>query len=76
MEFGPHQIGKLFILTGMVVALAGVLLLVLGKVGLFKLTGDFVFSGKTWKIYLPITSSIILSVILTLVLWLINHFRK
>jgi uncharacterized membrane-anchored protein len=76
MEFGPPQIGKLLILTGVFIALAGVILLILGRLGLFKLPGDLVFSGKNWRVYLPIASSIIISIILTLILWLINYFRK
>jgi hypothetical protein len=40
------------------------------------LPGDLVFSGKNWRVYLPIASSIIISIILTLIFWLINYFRK
>jgi hypothetical protein len=76
MEFGPQQIGKLLILTGVFIVLAGAVLLILGRVGLFKLPGDVVFSGKNWRVYLPIASSIIISIILTLIFWLINYFRK
>lgn len=76
MEFGTQQIGKILILTGLVIALAGALLLILGRIGLFRLPGDFVFSGRNWRIYLPVASSIIISILLTLVLWLINIFRK
>ena len=76
MEFGLHQIGKLLILTGVFIALAGAVLLILGYAGLFKLPGDLVFGGKNWRVYLPIASSIIISIILTLIIWLINYFRK
>ena len=76
MEFGYQQIGKLLILTGIFIALAGGVLLVLGRIGLFKLPGDLVFSGKNWRLYLPIASSIIISIILSLIFWLIHYFRK
>ncbi|HUN55204.1 MAG TPA: DUF2905 domain-containing protein [Smithella sp.] len=76
MEFNPQQIGKLLILTGAFIALAGLMIMILGRVGLFKLPGDLVFGGKNWRIYLPIASSIIISIVLTLILWLINYFRK
>jgi len=76
MEFNPQQIGKLLILTGAFIALAGLMIMILGRAGLFKLPGDLVFGGKNWRIYLPIASSIIISIILTLVLWLINYFSK
>ena len=76
MEFNPQQIGKLLILTGAFIALTGLMIMILGLAGLFKLPGDLVFSGKNWRIYLPIASSIIISIVLTLILWLINYFRK
>ena len=76
MEFNPQQIGKLLILTGALIVLVGSIVMILGRVGIFKLPGDLVFGGKNWRIYLPIASSIIISIILTLILWLISYFRK
>jgi len=76
MEFGSQQIGKFLILTGVFIALVGFMIMILGRTGLFKLPGDLVFSGKNWRIYLPIASSIIISIVLTLILWLISYFRK
>ncbi|MBN1365994.1 MAG: DUF2905 domain-containing protein [Syntrophaceae bacterium] len=76
MELGPQQIGKWLILTGAFIALAGSVIMILGRVGLFKLPGDLVFGGKNWRIYLPIASCIIISVLLTIIIWLINYFRK
>jgi hypothetical protein len=76
MDFGPQQIGKWLIAAGVVIVILGVLVIVLGKIGLFKLPGDLQFGGKNWRIYFPIVSSIILSIILTLILWLINYFRR
>ena len=76
MDFGPQQFGKWLIAAGVVIALVGVLMVLLGRVGLFKLPGDLEFGSKTWRIYIPIASSIVLSVILTLILWLVNHFRR
>ena len=76
MDFGPQQIGKWLIAAGLVIALLGGLMVLLGRVGLFRLPGDLEFSSKHWRIYLPIASSILLSILLTLILWLINHFRR
>jgi uncharacterized membrane protein YidH (DUF202 family) len=76
METGPQQIGKILILVGLFIAAMGVLIIVLGKFGLFKLPGDLEFGSRNWKVYIPIVSSIILSIILTLILWLVNHFRN
>lgn len=76
MDFGPQQFGKWLIAAGLVIALLGVLMVLLGRVGLFKLPGDLQFGSKNWRIYVPIASCIVLSIILTLVLWLINYFRR
>ena len=76
MEPGPQQIGKWLILAGLVIALAGVLIAVSGRVGLFKLPGDLQLGGKNWRVYLPIASCIIISIVLTFILWLIHHFRR
>jgi len=76
MVFGPQQIGKWLIAVGILVALLGGLIYLLGKIGLFRLPGDLEFGSRNWRIYIPIASCIILSIILTLILWLINHFRR
>ncbi len=76
MDFGPQQVGKWLIAAGIGIALLGVLMVLLGRVGLFKLPGDLEFGSKNWRIYVPIASCIVLSIVLTLVLWLINYFRR
>jgi len=75
-EFGPQQIGKWLISAGIIIALVGGLIMILGRIGFFKLPGDFQFGSKNWRIYIPVASCIIISIILTLVLWLINYFRR
>ncbi len=76
MDFGPQQIGKLLIAIGTAVVLLGLLFLLLGQLGLFKLPGDLQFGSKNWRIFIPITSCIIISIILTLIFWLINYLRR
>lgn len=76
MAFGPQQIGKWLILMGISIAFAGGVIMILGRAGIFKLPGDLEFSSKNWRIYFPIASCIIISVVLTLILWLINYFRR
>jgi heme/copper-type cytochrome/quinol oxidase subunit 2 len=58
----------------------GIILLVLGlawpwlqKMGLFKLPGDIAVEKESFRFYFPITSMIIISVVLSLIFWL---FRK
>jgi len=76
MEFGPQQFGKWLIAAGLVIVVLGVLMIVLGRFGLFKLPGDLEFGSKNWRVYFPIASCILISIILTLIMWLINYFRR
>lgn len=76
MDFGPQQFGKWLIAAGMFIVLLGGLIILLGKIGLFRLPGDLEFGSRNWRFYIPIASCIILSIILTLILWLINYFRR
>ena len=76
MGFGPQQFGKWLIAAGIIIALLGVLMVLLGRAGLFKLPGDLEFGAKNWRIYIPIASCVVISIILALILWLINYFRR
>lgn len=76
MESGPQQFGKWLILIGIAIAVLGALMIVLGRLGLFKLPGDLEFGSKNWRFYFPIASCIIISIVLTLILWLISIFRR
>ena len=53
--------------------LAGLVVYGLAKLGLPKLPGDLAFEGKHWKVYFPIATSIVLSVVLTVA---INLFAR
>jgi hypothetical protein len=75
-SLGPQQIGKFILLFGLIIAAVGVIVILLGHLGLFKLPVDLQFSGKNWKVYIPIASCIIISITLTLILWLISYFSR
>lgn len=76
MESGPQQIGRWLVFAGIVIALLGALVMLLGRIGFFKLPGDLEFGSKHWRVYIPIASCIVISIILTLVFWLITYFRR
>lgn len=66
--------GRLLLLVGLAcVALGGVLLL--AERGGFRLPGDLVFTGKHWKLYLPLGTSLLLSFLASLLLWLLTRRR-
>jgi ribose/xylose/arabinose/galactoside ABC-type transport system permease subunit len=68
------NIGKLLIVIGLFIAGIGVALLLSGKIPwLGRLPGDFLFQGKQSSFYFPLTTSILISVVLSLVMWFINR---
>ena len=68
------DLGRLLIVLGLVVVALGVVLVVFGRVpGLGRLPGDFSVQRGNWAFYFPLGTSIVLSVVLTLVLWLIGR---
>lgn len=76
MDFGPQQLGKWLVAAGALIIGMGLLVMLLGRVGLFRLPGDISFGGRNWRVYFPLASSILLSLLLTLIFWLIQHFRR
>jgi hypothetical protein len=66
--------GRILIVIGLLIAAVGLVLSFAGKIPwLGRLPGDFFFRGKGFSFYFPLTTSILISVILTLILWLINR---
>lgn len=76
MESGPAQMGKWLIVAGLVIAWVGLLVVLLGRVGLFRLPGDLEFGGRNWRVYFPLVSCVLLSIILTLIGWIIHYLRR
>lgn len=65
--FTPDQIGKLLLAIGGMIVLLGAIFLLLGRFGLGKLPGDIIIRRENLTIYFPITTMIIISIILTLI---------
>jgi len=69
-----HEIGKMLMIFGGLIFAVGLLLLMGSKIPwLGRLPGDIVVHRRSFHFYFPITTSIILSIILTLIL---NLFRR
>ena len=67
-------LGKMLLLLGIILALIGGGLLLLPKIPwLGKLPGDIFYKGEKVSFYFPLTTSIIISILLTL---LFSIFRK
>jgi ribose/xylose/arabinose/galactoside ABC-type transport system permease subunit len=72
--FDFTNIGKLLIVIGLIIAGIGVALLLSGKIPWFgRLPGDFFFQGKQSSFYFPLTTCILISIVLSLIMWFINR---
>jgi hypothetical protein len=71
-------LGRYLIIAGFILVIAGALVLLGGRVDvpIGRLPGDIVYRGKHTTVYFPIVTCIVLSVLLTLVLWIIGRFSK
>jgi hypothetical protein len=70
--------GKLLIVLGIVLVVAGALLMFSGRMNLplGRLPGDFLYRGKRTTFYFPLATSILLSILLSLVLYVIGKWRR
>ena len=70
--------GKLLMFLGGILLAAGLVFIFLGKTNLpiGKLPGDIVYRGKNTTVYFPLATSILLSVVLTVVMYIIGRFRR
>lgn len=74
-----HQVGKLLMVTGAILLILGALFLVSAKftgLGLGRLPGDIRIEREKYRIYLPLGTSILISLVLTLVWSLIAYLRR
>lgn len=63
-----------FLITfGIALVVIGLLWPLIGKLGLGRLPGDIVIEREHFRLYIPLGTSIVVSLLLTLVLWLINR---
>lgn len=75
----PGDIGKLLIVLGGVIIIVGVLFVLGSKFsffGLGRLPGDIRIKGKNSTFYFPLTTCLLLSAVITLIMWLISQFTR
>ena len=73
-----RELGKLLLLGGIVLVVIGAFFVFGGRLPfrLGRLPGDIAYQGKNSSFYFPIVTCIVLSVAVTLILWVINLFRR
>ena len=69
-----HEVGKLLVVFGVLLVLAGLALTLVGRVPwLGRLPGDIHIQRGSWTFYFPLATSLVLSAVLTLILWIIGR---
>jgi hypothetical protein len=73
-----REMGRWLVILGIVLAAVGGLLMVGGRLPLRlgRLPGDIVYHGRNTTVYFPIVTCIVISVGLTLILWVISLLRR
>ena len=64
---------RFLITLGIVLVAAGLLWPVLQKVGIGRLPGDIVIEKENVRVYLPITTSVLISLAVSLLFWWLNR---
>jgi ribose/xylose/arabinose/galactoside ABC-type transport system permease subunit len=72
------DLGRLLIGLGLLIAAIGVAVLLVGKMGLplGRLPGDFAWRGKHTTVYFPLATCIIVSVVLSLIFWILSRLGR
>jgi hypothetical protein len=67
------ETGRFLIIAGAVIVVVGMVFMVADKIPIGRLWGDMRFGSGRFRIYIPVTTSILLSIIITIIL---NFFSK
>ncbi|MHB8218506.1 MAG: DUF2905 domain-containing protein [Candidatus Sulfotelmatobacter sp.] len=72
------ELGKVLVLLGALLMVAGVVVVLLGRTHfpLGRLPGDFLYRGKNTTVYFPLATSVVVSVVVSVVLWLVSRWRR
>ncbi len=72
------DVGKLLVILGVALVVIGGLVILLGRTGLplGRLPGDVVYRGKNSTFYFPIMTCIVLSVVLTVIAFIIGRLKR
>lgn len=73
-----NELGKALVGLGLLLAAIGAVLLVAGRIGLplGRLPGDIAYKGKNISVFFPLGTSILISIILSALLYLVSRFRR
>jgi len=70
------ELGKLLVIFGAMFVVAGLLVMVIGRTNLplGRLPGDFFYRGKHTTVYLPLATSLVVSIVLSILLYAVSRW--
>ena len=70
--------GKTIAILGIIILVFGLLIMLFERLGMHRglLPGDVYIRRGNWAIYFPIVTSIVLSILLTLILFVVSYFSR
>jgi hypothetical protein len=73
-----QDLGRALVGLGLLLVFAGAVVLLLGRIGVpaGRLPGDIAYRGKHFSFFAPLGTSLLLSVVLSLLLYLVSRFRR
>ncbi len=73
-----NELGKALLGLGLLLAVLGAVLLLAGRFNLplGRLPGDIAYRGKNVSVYFPLGTSIVISIVLSVIFYLISHLRR
>jgi hypothetical protein len=72
------EMGRMLVMLGIALVVIGGIVMLLGRTGLplGRLPGDILYRGKNTTFYFPLASSILISIVLSIVLFLIGRLKR
>ena len=73
--YGLNNMQRIFIILGLVRLVAGLLWPLLSRLPIGRLPGDIIIDRPGFKLYIPITTMILVSILLTFIFWITGKFK-
>jgi hypothetical protein len=72
------DVGKLLVVVGAMLVVAGIVVMILGRMNLplGRLPGDFLYRGKNTTVYFPLATSVVVSIVLSILVYVISRWRS
>ncbi|HTJ29849.1 MAG TPA: DUF2905 domain-containing protein [Acidobacteriaceae bacterium] len=73
-----QEIGRFLVGVGVLLVVAGALILLMGRMGLplGRLPGDIAIRGRHGSFYAPIATCLLISLVISVILWLVSFLRR